>query len=187
MTQVIKIKQGLDIKLKGQAEKAVECIEAKLFAIQPTDFVGVTPRLLVQEGDPVEVGTPLFIDKHDERIRFTSPVSGTVKEIRRGEKRLLKAVVIEADKQMLKQVQHDEKRHPELVPRTLNSQLSPDLIKEKLLETGLWPMMRPVEVSSPLPDPKNEARHDWRAVSAHSAPKISGVTSCGSVHVRPLS
>ncbi len=133
MTQVIKIKQGLDIKLKGKAEEAVECLDAKFYAIQPTDFIGVTPRLLVQEGDMVEVGTPLFIDKHDERITFTSPVNGTVKEIRRGEKRLLQAVVIEATERSQSSTSH-------LSP--LTSHLSPDIIKEKLLETGLWPMIR---------------------------------------------
>ena len=146
MTQVIKIKQGLDIKLKGQAEKAIECLEAKQYAIQPTDFIGITPRLLVQEGDHVEVGTPLFLDKHDERIIFTSPVNGTIKEIRRGEKRLLQAVIIEPNEQMLKQVQHDEKRHPELVSGTHTHHPSPITnkasIKQALLETGLWPMIR---------------------------------------------
>ena len=102
MAQVIKIKQGLDIKLKGKAECAVSCIHAESFALQPTDFIGLTPRLLVQEGTQVKVGSPLFCDKHDERIRFTAPVSGTVSEIRRGAKRLLQTVVIQSDKQDLR-------------------------------------------------------------------------------------
>ena len=49
MTTAIKIKQGLDIKLKGEAERSVEIVSSGLFAIQPTDFVGVLPRLLVQD------------------------------------------------------------------------------------------------------------------------------------------
>lgn len=102
MSGIIKIRQGLDIKLKGNAERSVEIASSGLFALQPTDFVGVLPRLLVQKGDAVEAGTPLFQDKHDERILFTSPVKGTVKEIRRGEKRLLQAVVVETSVETLR-------------------------------------------------------------------------------------
>ena len=133
MTTAIKIKQGLDIKLKGEAERSVEIVSSGLFAIQPTDFVGVLPRLLVQEGDIVEVGTPLFQDKHDERILFTSPVKGTVKEIRRGEKRLLQAVVVESSNETT-----------EILPiETLHAtSLQREAIIQKMLETGLWPMIR---------------------------------------------
>ena len=140
MTTAIKIKQGLDIKLKGEAERSVEIVSSGLFAIQPTDFVGVLPRLLVQEGDTVEVGAPLFQDKHDERILFTSPVKGTVKEIRRGEKRLLQAVVIETSVETLRATSPNQNlNHPETLRAT---SLQRETIIEKMLETGLWPMIR---------------------------------------------
>lgn len=129
MTRAIKIKQGLDIKLKGKAERAVSCLEPEFFALQPTDFIGLTPRLLVQEGERVKVGAPLFCDKRDERIRFTAPVSGTVSEIRRGAKRLLQAVVIQSDKQL-------ETQEFEI------GELTKENITQSLLETGLWPMIR---------------------------------------------
>ena len=133
MTTSIKIKQGLDIKLKGKAERSVEIAPSGLFALQPTDFIGVLPRLLVQEGDAVEVGTPLFQDKHDERFLFTSPVKGIVKEIRRGEKRLLQAVVVESSNETT-----------EILPiETLHAtSLQREAIIQKMLETGLWPMIR---------------------------------------------
>ncbi len=129
MTRVIKIKQGLDIKLKGKAERATNSVEAQFFALQPTDFVGLTPKLLVDEGDYVKVGTPLFCDKGDERIRFVSPVSGTVSEVRRGPKRLLEAVVVKSDGKY----------------ETLDFRVgepSRDSLTQSLLETGLWPMIR---------------------------------------------
>ncbi|MBQ6771751.1 MAG: Na(+)-translocating NADH-quinone reductase subunit A [Bacteroidales bacterium] len=129
MTQVIKIKQGLDIKLKGKAERAVSCQEPESFALQPTDFVGLNPRLLVSEGDQVKVGTTLFCDKSDERILFTAPVSGTVNEVRRGPKRLLEAVVVQSDKQL--DTQYFEFGKP-----------TKESITRSLLETGLWPMIR---------------------------------------------
>mgnify|MGYP002622520463 CR=1 FL=1 len=129
MEQVIKIRRGLDIKLKGRAECAVSCIEPDLFAIQPTDFMGLTPRLIVNEGDTVKVGSPLFCDKRDERIRFTAPASGTVTEIRRGAKRLLQAVVIRSDQQF-------EPQEFEV------GQMGKASLTQSLLETGLWPMIR---------------------------------------------
>lgn len=129
MESVIKIKQGLDIHLKGEAEKVVSCVDTVFFAVQPTDFVGFTPRLLVKEGDSVRVGTPLFCDKNDERIRVVSPVSGSVSEVRRGAKRLLEAVVIQSDGEnealTFQPIANDKE--------TLN---------QTLLETGLWPMIR---------------------------------------------
>lgn len=129
MSQVIKIKQGLDIHLKGKAEQAVSCVDSDLFALQPTDFIGIQPRLLVHEGDVVHIGTPLFHDKHDERIRFVAPVSGIVTEIRRGEKRLLQAVVIRRNEKQ-------ESLHFEVGKPDKES------IIQTLLETGLWPMIR---------------------------------------------
>ena len=129
MTQVIKIKQGLDIKLKGRAERLVNSNEAEFFALQPTDFVGLTPKLLVEEGDCVKVGTPLFEAKHDERIRFVSPVSGMVSVVRRGAKRLLEAVVVQSDGKF----------------ETLDFKVgdpSKENLTKSLLETGLWPMIR---------------------------------------------
>lgn len=90
-----KIKKGLDILIPGTATKTVTVIPVDGdYAVRPPDYVGVTPRLLVSEGDTVDAGTPLFEDKNNEGIPFVSPVSGTVKAIVRGEKRALLAVVI---------------------------------------------------------------------------------------------
>ena len=144
MTQVIKIKQGLDIKLKGKAERTVSHIDPEFFALQPTDFIGLTPRLLVKEGDRVKVGTPLFCDKRDERIRFTAPVSGTVSEVRRGAKRLLEAVVVQSDRQF-------ETQNFAIGAPTKEN------ITQSLLETGLWPMIRQrpyVTIAKPEDRPK---------------------------------
>ena len=97
MPKIIKLSKGLDIRLKGAAEMTITAVTPKYFAIKPTDFVGVFPRLLVKEGDKVEAGTPVFVDKYRDNITFTSPVSGTITEIKRGDKRLLLEIRIEAD------------------------------------------------------------------------------------------
>ena len=57
MSETIRIKRGLDIKLRGKAEKSLLVVEPKTVALQPTDFIGLTPRLLVKEGDSVSIGT----------------------------------------------------------------------------------------------------------------------------------
>jgi len=94
---VIKIKKGLDIKLKGEAEKVTQELNASLYAIKPTDFTGVLPKLSVKEGDVVKAGSTLFFDKYRDYLRFSSPVSGRVKEIRRGAKRVILEIVVEPD------------------------------------------------------------------------------------------
>lgn len=148
MTKTIAIKKGLDIKLKGEAERVISTVHPDLYAVKPTDFHGVLPKLLVSEGDTVSAGTPLFYNKYDERIKFTAPVSGVIHEIRRGEKRLLEEIVIKADSQIV----YSQFSVPELVSA------SPDDITALLLETGLWPSVRqrPYNViASPYVKPKS--------------------------------
>ena len=132
MPKIIKISKGLDIRLKGAAEKTITAVTPKYFAIKPTDFVGVFPRLLVKEGDMVEAGSPVFIDKYRDNITFTSPVSGTITEIKRGDKRLLLEIRIESDGA------NTRKDFGIAEPKTL----SKEDISAKLLESGVWTMIR---------------------------------------------
>ena len=90
MSKVIKLKKGLDIKLKGEAENLVKNIErCDFYAVKPTDFRLLTPKLVVKAGDQVKAGDVLFIDKYRPEVKFTSPVSGTVETVNRGERRKL--------------------------------------------------------------------------------------------------
>lgn len=143
-----KITKGLDIQMAGAAVPQVaEFPKTKLFYVHPSDFKYFTPRLYVKEGDVVEVGTPLFHDKSDERIHVVSPVAGTVREIVRGEKRAIRAIVIEAGEQPIT-CQHIEFNDPQ----------SPEDYKALLLQYGLWPMLRQRPYSAiPNPDVKPKA------------------------------
>ena len=129
MSKNIKLCKGLDIKLVGKAEARVENAPmAKSYAVSPLDYENVTPKLLVKVGDKVEAGSALFFDKNNPRILFTSPVSGVVSAINRGEKRKLLNVAIEPDAaQVYKQM---------TVADVAKADRS--AIVEMLLESGLW-------------------------------------------------
>lgn len=129
MSKNIKLCKGLDIKLVGKAEARLENAPmAKSYAVSPLDYENITPKLLVKVGDKVEAGSALFFDKNNPRILFTSPVSGVVSAINRGEKRKLLNIAIEPDAtQVYKQL---------TVVDLAKAERS--AIVEMLLESGLW-------------------------------------------------
>lgn len=102
MSQTIKLKKGFDLNLAGKAEKrTIEVPQPETYALKPTDFSGINrPKLVVKEGDNVKAGSPIFFERNVEDILYTSPVSGEVVEIKRGEKRKVLEVKILADKQV---------------------------------------------------------------------------------------
>jgi len=133
MSNDIKIKKGLDIKLKGEAEKTTEqAIISNFYKIRPDDFHGVNPKLIVKQGAKVKAGQPLFYDKSDEDVKFVSPVSGEILEIARGEKRKILALKIQADKEQTF-VEHGK--------FNLESATA-EAIKAHLLSTGCWPFIK---------------------------------------------
>lgn len=101
MVQVVKLRKGLDIRLKGTAAKQKTQIPPAYeeVALMPQDFVGVTPKPVVREGDVVKAGDTLFVNKASQEVGFSSPVSGTVAAIVRGERRKVLRVVVKADKE----------------------------------------------------------------------------------------
>ena len=129
---MIKVKKGIDIHLVGEAKKELKNYEPKLCAVKPHDFIGVVPKLHVAEGDEVKVGTVLFHNKNNESIFFTSPVSGTVKAVVRGEKRVILQVVIESDGKY--EAIDFGKADP--------SKLSREQVIDKMIQSGTWTMLR---------------------------------------------
>lgn len=132
MSKVIHLKKGLDINLKGVAEKVLANAPlAERYALKPSDFVGVQPKLLVKVDDTVKAGDPLFFDKNHPEVLFCSPISGKVADIVRGDKRKLLEVVVLSD----------EKRESKVFEVAKPADLSAEKIKELLLHSGLWPMI----------------------------------------------
>lgn len=138
-SDTIRITKGLDIPIPGAAQRELELLFPSHdgvqyeYAVKPTDYVGVAPRLLVSEGDSVIAGSPLFEDKNNPGIPFVSPVSGTVKAIVRGEKRKLLSVIVEADEGL------QRNRQFKITDADLTDA---EKIREMLVESGLWNMLR---------------------------------------------
>ncbi len=149
MSKGIKVKKGLDIKLKGEAEKTkVSAPRSKTFAVKPPEFHSVVPKMVIKkEGAKILAGEELFFSKYNESLRFTSPVSGTLKEIVRGAKRRILEIVIEAD------VENNYKDFGKMDAAASSSQE----VKKRIFESGCgaFIMQRPYDiVANPEDTPK---------------------------------
>ena len=149
MSKNIVLKKGLNIPIAGEAELRVsKAIAPGIVAVCPTDFKGLLPRLLVKEGDSVLCGSPVIADKKNPDILLASPVSGTVKELVRGDKRKLLAVLIEAD---------DEQKCVDFGKKDVDG-LDADAVRSAILQAGLWPwiVQRPYGIlANPLETPRD--------------------------------
>jgi Na+-transporting NADH:ubiquinone oxidoreductase subunit A len=162
MSNDIRIKKGLDIKLKGEAEKTSEqAVISNFYTLRPQDFHGVTPKLISKVGAKIKAGEPVFYDKSNENVKFVSPVSGEIIEIARGEKRKILSIKIQADKQ-----------DSYLENKILNLETAkPEEVKSLLLSSGCWPFIkqRPYDV---IANPNKEPKAIF--ISAHaSAPLVA--------------
>lgn len=139
MANKIKIKRGLNLSIEGIAEKRLlEVSQAEFFAVKPSDFHGLIPKLLVKTGTKVKAGDGLFYDKNNANIIYAAPVSGEVVDVVRGERRRILEVVIKADAS----IDYKEFESGDL------TKMSGEEVKKSLLEGGLWPFVkqRPYDV-----------------------------------------
>jgi Na+-transporting NADH:ubiquinone oxidoreductase subunit A len=133
MSETIKLRKGLNIKLKGSAKPELETLPVPVtIALKPTDFPGLTPKLKVKADTLVKAGDALFYDKYHPEIIFTAPVGGKVVSVNRGERRKILEVVIETD---------TKAGAVEFTKADPNS-LSGEAIREELLKSGLWPFIK---------------------------------------------
>ena len=129
MANVIKLRKGLDINLRGRADKGtVEPVKSADCALVPESFGGVVPKVVVREGDSVRAGDALFVDKKYPEVKFASPVSGTVEAIVRGDRRKVLCVKVKAD---------EVQQYVSFSPKDVAS-LDGEAVKQALLEAGLF-------------------------------------------------
>ena len=148
MSVQVKLNRGADIKLDGVAYRAkVDAPPSDVVAIKPSDFHGVIPKLILREGAKVKAGTPIFFDKENEDIKFSSPISGEIVEISRGARRVIKEIRIKSDG-----VNSSEDYGVVDVEKSSSEEL-----KSKLSAAGLWPFIkqRPFDsIANPADQPK---------------------------------
>lgn len=132
--EVIQLKKGFDIYIKGKAEPNVQPLKSTTYSVKPTSFKGLSPipKLFINEGDEVKAGDPIFYDRKRPDIYYTAPVSGEFVELKRGEKRKITELKFLADQEI--QYKDFGKADP--------NELSRDDIVKKMLESGTWPLMK---------------------------------------------
>jgi Na+-transporting NADH:ubiquinone oxidoreductase subunit A len=125
----------LDIPIAGAPEQHIDRANAvEWVALVARDYQGLRPQLLVDKGDRVRLGQPLFTDKSNPGVTFTSPGCGEIAAIHRGDRRSLQSVVIrlEGDGEETF-VSHD---------RSALTRLGRDEVRKVLLASGLWASFR---------------------------------------------
>lgn len=133
MANVIRLRKGLDINLKGKpAAELLRVEEPGIYSLVPDDFTGVTPKVVVKEGEHVVAGAPLFVDKNNPEVKFVSPVSGVVTSVERGARRKVMNIIVEAEKEQ--QSADFGKKDP--------TKMSAEEMKALLLESGLFAFFR---------------------------------------------
>ncbi len=135
MPRRITIKKGLDLPISGKPKQSVEEIaDVRRVALLSRDYVGMRPTMLVNEGDTVKLGQPLFENKKSPGILHTSPAAGKVVEVNRGAKRAFQSVVVE--------IEGDEKVTFTSYSEDRLAGLDRTKVEENLVQSGLWTAFR---------------------------------------------
>lgn len=111
-------------------------------AVTALDYLGIRPRMAVEAGTVVQRGQLLFEDRRNPGVRFTSPASGTVSAVHRGDHRALLSVVIDLDA--------GEFDNQEKVPHAVfdaylekpPQEMTRDQVRDLLVKSGLWTAFR---------------------------------------------
>jgi Na+-transporting NADH:ubiquinone oxidoreductase subunit A len=131
--QQYKLKKGLDLPVKGAPSQEISQGPAvRTVAVLGSDYLGLKPRLAVQEGDVVAAGSPVFAHKDTPEAQVVSPVAGRVKAINRGARRVLISVEIEVDAGAAEPVDFS----------SVGDISTPDGLAERLCAAGLWTSFR---------------------------------------------
>ncbi|MHA7878362.1 MAG: Na(+)-translocating NADH-quinone reductase subunit A [Saccharospirillum sp.] len=132
---MITIKKGLNLPISGAPRQEISDGQpVRTVALVGYDYHGMKPTMLVREGDRVKLGQPVFTDKKNEGVTYTAPAAGTVKAINRGAKRVFQSLVIEID--------GDDAVTFDATPADKLGELSVEVLRERLIESGFWTAFR---------------------------------------------
>lgn len=148
---VIRLRKGHDIVLGGKPEKRMETAGRPMrLKVRPSDFRGIRPKLLAGKGQNVSAGTPLFCSKDNPELVVASPGGGTVADVVLGERRAIEEIVVDLDRS-------ESFEQFEAFGRDSLGSLSRERIREQLLRSGMWPVIRQRPFSS-VADPASEPK-----------------------------
>lgn len=164
------VTRGLDLPIPGAPAPAiVEARRPSRVAVLPDDHLGTKPRLRVQEGDTVARGQPLWQDRTHGAITITSPGSGRVVAVHRGERRALQSIVIELDAS-------DGDGHAPFAGYTPTVVRDRAALRALLLESGLWVAFRTRPFNHvPAPDTEPSAMFVTALDTSPLAPRVDAV------------
>lgn len=138
------LRKGLDVPVLGAPEGEIQdAPPVRTVAIMGADYIGLKPRLSVAEGDTVAAGAPILTHKDTPAVQVTAPVSGRIKAINRGARRVLISVEIEVDDNAAEPVDFSQ----------LGDISTPEGLAERLCAAGLWTSFR-TRPYSKVPDPE---------------------------------
>jgi Na+-transporting NADH:ubiquinone oxidoreductase subunit A len=130
----IKIRRGLDVPIHGAAvnRTPLERRDVRQVALLPAqESRGIKARALVEEGARVRAGQPVLVDRRDEGVLYTAPVSGILKTIQRGERRIVQNLVFQVEGQDFEPFQ---------APDRLRASAAE--VRAALMRSGFWPCLR---------------------------------------------
>jgi len=131
------IRKGLDLPITGAPKQEVhDGPSVGRVALMAADYPYMKPKMLVQEGDQVKIGQPLFDDRKADAVRFTSPAAGTVAAVNRGAKRALVSVVIDVNESGSADDHHSFDSY------NADAELDGESVRALLFESGLWTALR---------------------------------------------
>ncbi|WP_299793362.1 Na(+)-translocating NADH-quinone reductase subunit A [uncultured Shewanella sp.] len=131
--QIRIVKKGLDVPIAGEPRQEIDkASRPSRVALLGEEYVGLKPTMMVEVGDMVKKGQPLFEDKKTPGVLFTAPASGEITAINRGERRVLQSVVItcQGDEQVTFETSSDL------------SSMSRQSVQDNLVKSGLWTALR---------------------------------------------
>ncbi len=143
--QEFRLLKGLDLPVSGTPEQTIhEGPKIKTVALIGPDYLGLKPRIEVQEGDTVTRGQTIFFHKDMPDVKMVAPVSGQIKAINRGARRVLESVVIDIADEADQGVDFSQ----------VGGEGKSEDIATKLCASGLWTSFR-TRPYSKVPDPSS--------------------------------
>jgi Na+-transporting NADH:ubiquinone oxidoreductase subunit A len=132
---MIEVKKGLNVPISGSPSDVLDISKnSRSVALLGSDYPGMRPTMLVEKGDKVKLGQPLFEDKKNPGVIFTSPASGRVESINRGARRALQSVVIEIGDEGSEEFNSYNLQELRELPA--------NEVRKNLIKSGLWTAFR---------------------------------------------